>query len=193
MDRALVLKKAAFGLPQRFLQLAGDSLRLNVTAWMSRSLMCLGNLSGSCLLFFLTRCKCGTSMKCVEELRVLIKSERNWIMPPGKTSPRRSAQVLQCLTHGLSWLCWLEETVCRSGRGRRLHAKFLSRARFLPCSVSRGIANGTLFHETFDAVAAWLSDQCLDSLVRHDADSTLTYLLTAGYATYVQASQAKES
>ena len=106
-------------------------------------------------------------------------------MPPGKTSPRRSAQVLQWLTHGLSLLCWLEETVCLSGRGRRLRAKFLFRARFLPCSVSRGIANGSLSHETFDAVAAWLSDPCLDSLVRHDDDSTLTYLLTAGCATYV--------
>ena len=62
---------------------------------------------------------------------------------------------------------------------------FLSRARFLPCSITRSIANGSLSHETFDAVAAWLGDQCLDSLVRHDADSTLTYLLTAGCATYV--------
>ena len=106
-------------------------------------------------------------------------------MPPGNSAPRRSAQVLQWLTHGLSLLCWLEETVCWSGRGRRLRAKFLSRARFLPCSITRGIANGSLSHETFDAVAAWLGDQCLDSLVRHDADSTLTYLLTAGCATYV--------
>ena len=124
-------------------------------------------------------------MKCVEELRALIQSERNWIMPPGKSSPRRSAQVLQWLTHSLSLLCWLEETVCWSGRDRRLRARFLSRARFLPCSFTRGIANGSLSHETFDAVAAWLSDQCLDSLVRHDADSTLTYLLTAGCATHV--------
>ena len=106
-------------------------------------------------------------------------------MPPGKSSPRRSAQVHQWLTHGLGLLCWLEETVCWSGRGRRLRAKFLSRARFLPCSITRGIANGSLSHETFDAVAVWLGDQCLDSLVRHDADSTLTYLLTAGSATYV--------
>ena len=124
-------------------------------------------------------------MKCVEELRALIQSERNWIMPPGKSSPRRSAQVLQWLTHSLSLLCWFEETVCWSCRGRRLRAKFLSRARFLPCSITRGIANGSLSHETFDAVAAWLGDQCLDSLVRHDADSTLTYLLTSRCATYV--------
>ena len=38
--------------------------------------------------------------------------------------------------------------------------------------------------EAFEAVSEWLCDQCLDSLVRHGEDSTLTYLLTAGCATH---------
>ena len=190
VDRAVmtlshVAEQAAFGLPQRFLQLAGDSLRPLCSRLDESKFDASWEIFWKLCVISLTRCKCGTSMKCVEELRALIQSERNWIMPPGNSSPRRSAQVLQWLTHGLSLLCWLEETVCWSGRGRRLRAKFLSRARFLPCSITRGIANGSLSHETFDAVAAWLGDQCLDSLVRHDADSTLTYLLTAGCATYV--------
>ena len=38
--------------------------------------------------------------------------------------------------------------------------------------------------EAFEAVSEWLCDLCLDSLVRHGEDSTLTYLLTAGCATH---------
>ena len=146
------------------------------TAWRSQSSTGSGKPFEHCPFFTLTRPKCGTSIKRVQEIRALIQSGRNWMMPPVKAFPRRSGLVLQWLAYSLSLLCWLEETVCWSHRGHRLCAKFRSLARFLPCSVSRGITNGSLSLETFGAVS--------DSLLRHGNDSTLTYLLTFDCATY---------
>ena len=49
----------------------------------------------------------------------------------------------------------------------------------------RGISHGSLSVEAFGAVSESLCEQCLDSLVEHGEDSTLTYLLTADCATCV--------
>ena len=184
VDRAVVVlsrtaEQAAFGLPQRFLQLAGDSLRPLCNrleesefdvSWKSFWKLCVISL---------TRCKCGTSMKSVEELRALIQSERNWIMPPGQTSPRRSAQVLQ-------WLTQQSQLALLVG-GAAVAVDFVpsSCLVLVSCRVLcvEELPTDLCPMTPFDAVAAWLSDQCLDNLVRHDDDSTLTYLLTAGCAT----------
>ena len=137
-----LLNKAASGLPQRFPQLAGDSLRPLCSRLEESQFDASWEIFWKLCVISLTRCKCGTSMKCVEELRALIQSERNWIMLPGKSSPRRSAQVLQWLTHSFSLLCWMEETVCWSGRGRRLRARFFV-SRSLPAVFYNSRASPT--------------------------------------------------
>ena len=77
VDRAVmtlshVAEQAAFGLPQRFLQLAGDSLRHSCSHLIESKFDASWEIFWKLCVISLTRCKCGTSMKCVEELRALI-------------------------------------------------------------------------------------------------------------------------
>ena len=120
-----------------------------------------------------TRCKCGTSIEGVEEIRSLIQSESNWITPPGEAFPRGA------LTASAYSVDWKKQFV-----GAVVNVDFVQSSGLVLGSFCL-LRHRKWISEAFGAVSGWLCEQCLDSLVCQGEDSSLTYLLTAGCATYV--------